>query len=621
MVDIETVIKIAVNGSKEILELTKKIVKEAVEENGANKKIAYPETAYELPIIFALFDKRIQTLADVLEIVEGLNVDDAITVENALTSGVTVVICCEVIEALKYLKEQPYKEPCRGFVPDAVIREMGVPLVDGTIVGVAVVVGKTGDKEKSVKIVRELQDKGLLSLLIGDIINEVKEDIRFGAGKRVVPLGEDATSVAHAFNLAFRAGLMFGGIKRGEKEKIMDYVRKKISAFVLALGELSDAVVAAGFGAVNFGMPVITNQNVPEIKGSLVVEQDLGKIASKALEVRNIKVEIVDIPIPISYGFAYLGERIRKADCYFEAGGAKTKTFFLVKTVEAEKINDHDIEVIGKDIGDMEEGSLIPLGIFVEVAGKKMQKDFEPVIEGRSEDFINAGEGLWQTGKRTLMWMRVSKDAVKKGFMLRHLGEILYAKIKNEFKEVVDKVKVSIISDEEKLLSLLEEVKKVYEERDKRMKGLTDESVDTFYTCLLCQSFAPNHVCIVTPERLGLCGAVSWLDAKAGYQLKPSGGNQPIKIGEAKDKEKGSWSEIDAKVKEDSHGKLEHVNVYSLMENPHTSCGCFECIVALVPEANGVMIVNREYNGDTPCGMRFSTLAGNIGGGIQTPGL
>jgi len=52
-----------------------------------------------------------------------------------------------------------------------------------------------------------------------------------------------------------------------------------------------------------------------------------------------------------------------------------------------------------------------------------------------------------------------------------------------------------------------------------------------------------------------------------------------------------------------------------------TSCGCFECIVAVLPETNGIMIVNREFTGMTPIGMTFSTMAGQVGGGIQTPGI
>lgn len=52
-----------------------------------------------------------------------------------------------------------------------------------------------------------------------------------------------------------------------------------------------------------------------------------------------------------------------------------------------------------------------------------------------------------------------------------------------------------------------------------------------------------------------------------------------------------------------------------------TACGCFECIVMLIPEANGVMIVSREDISMTPAGMTFSTLAGVAGGGLQTPGV
>ena len=60
--------------------------------------------------------------------------------------------------------------------------------------------------------------------------------------------------------------------------------------------------------------------------------------------------------------------------------------------------------------------------------------------------------------------------------------------------------------------------------------------------------------------------------------------------------------------------------MYSIMENPMTACGCFECIVMIVPEANGVMVVSREDPSMTPVGMTFSTLAGVAGGGLQTPG-
>ena len=150
---------------------------------------------------------------------------------------------------------------------------------------------------------------------------------------------------------------------------------------------------------------------------------------------------------------------------------------------------------------------------------------------------------------------------------------------------------------------------------------MTDESVDTFYSCLLCQSFAPNHVCVITPERLGLCGAYNWLDGKAAYEIDPTGPNQPLVKGECIDPVRGQWKNINEYVYANSKQTIERFNAYSMLEDPMTSCGCFEAIVAVLPECNGVMIVNREFPGDTPAGMKFSTLAGNTGGGQQTPGF
>jgi CO dehydrogenase/acetyl-CoA synthase delta subunit len=150
---------------------------------------------------------------------------------------------------------------------------------------------------------------------------------------------------------------------------------------------------------------------------------------------------------------------------------------------------------------------------------------------------------------------------------------------------------------------------------------MTDESVDVFYSCLLCQSFAPNHVCIITPERLGLCGAYNWLDGKAAYEIDETGANQPVKKQQCYNAVKGAWEGVNNYVFLNSHKAIENLNLYSIMEHPMTSCGCFEAICAYVPECNGIMIVNREFPGDTPVGMTFSTLAGNVGGGQQIPGF
>ncbi len=190
-----------------------------------------------------------------------------------------------------------------------------------------------------------------------------------------------------------------------------------------------------------------------------------------------------------------------------------------------------------------------------------------------------------------------------------------------EYSAIMDKVQVKLYTKQQDVEKLLPEAKKSYSERDERLKGMIDESVDTFYSCTLCQSFAPNHVCIITPERLGLCGAYSWLDGKVSYEITPTGPNQPVLKGEVLDLKLGQWKNINDFVYTKSNKMIDKVSMYSLMSNPQSSCGCFECIVAIIPEANGVMIVHRDYSGMTPCGMTFTTLAGSVGGGVQTPGF
>ncbi|MBC8412133.1 CO dehydrogenase/CO-methylating acetyl-CoA synthase complex subunit beta, partial [bacterium] len=352
------------------------------------------------------------------------------------------------------------------------------------------------------------------------------------------------------------------------------------------------------------------------------VEFDHTKIVQRAFEVRGLKVTVAKPPIPVAYGPAFEGERIRKEDMFIEFGGQRTPAFEWVRTKELEEIEDGKVTIVGTDVEErFAKGGMMPLAIVLDVAGRKMQKDFEAIIERKFHHNINEAQGLWHMGQRDIMWMRISNQAQKDGITLEHFGIIHATMTKNRFKSIIDKVQVTIYVDEADVLRLQDEARGVYKERDHRLQGLNDESVDTFYSCLLCQSFAPSHVCVISPERLGLCGAYNWLDTKAAFEIDPTGGNQPIKKGEAMDAKSGRWAGVDEYLKASTAGAVESLNLYTIMDNPMTSCGCFECIVAIVPEANGIMLVQRGHTGMTPVGMKFSTLAGTVGGGMQSPGF
>ncbi|HBH3805407.1 CO dehydrogenase/CO-methylating acetyl-CoA synthase complex subunit beta [Clostridioides difficile] len=614
-------------GSEQALGAAQAMLAEAIEKNGKEYKVAFPDTAYSLPCIYAATGQKMNTLGDLegaLEVVKSL-INRTHLLEHAFNAGLATALAAEVIEALKYsTMDAPYSEPCAGHITDPIIRSLGVPLVTGDIPGVAVVLGECPDAESAAKVIKDYQSKGLLTFLVGKVIDQaIEAGVKMGLELRVIPLGYDVTSVIHVVSVAVRAALIFGGLTPGDLNGLLEYTANRVPAFVNAFGPLSELVVSAGAGAIALGFPVITDQTVLEVPMNLLTQKDYDKIVATSLEARGIKIKVTEIPIPVSFAAAFEGERIRKSDMFAEFGGNRTEAWELVVKKEATEVEDHKIEIIGPNIDEVDADGVLrlPLAVIVKIAGKNMQEDFEPVLERRFHYFLNYIEGVMHVGQRDMAWVRISKDAFDKGFRLEHIGEVLYAKMLDEFESVVDKCEITIITDAEKVSELKGEAIAKYNARDERLASLVDESVDTFYSCNLCQSFAPAHVCVVTPERLGLCGAVSWLDAKATKELDPTGPCQPIEKGECLDDRTGVWNSVNETVNQISQGAVESVTLYSILEDPMTSCGCFECICGIMPEANGFVVVNREFASVTPVGMTFGELASMTGGGVQTPGF
>jgi acetyl-CoA synthase len=507
--------------------------------------------------------------------------------------------------------------------------------VDGRIAGIAVILGPAKDADQAVKLIRDFQSKSIVSILVGGVngntLKKQLEDknIELGLDNYIVPMGEDYLSAIYAVNWAIRAPLMYGGLKSGQWEDILKYMQQKVPAFVVLLSHVDEVIVATGLGVLAMGFPIISDLEVPNLGKidttlyeALVTEQNYDLIVGKCIEVRGLKVKVANIDLPVSYAAAFEGERVRKEQLYAEFGGKSSLAFEYLSMKKMDEVQDGKFELIGPDIDQMEKSSKsLPLALIVEVAGRKMQKDFEPILERQIHRFVNYCMGLMHVGQRDMNWIRISKDAFSKGFRMRHFAVVLHAMLHQEYSAIVDKVQGKFYTRQQDVEKLLAVANKTFIERDERLGGMTDESVDTFYSCLLCQSFAPNHVCIITPERLGLCGAYSWLDGKASFEITPTGPNQPIEKGKVIDQKLGQWEAINDFVKQKSNKTIETVSMYSLMEAPQSSCGCFECILAIIPEVNGVMVVNRDYSGMTPCGMSFTTLAGSVGGGVQTPGF
>jgi acetyl-CoA synthase len=652
---LEVLVQLGTKGADAVLALTRQTLEKA----GKDTAVGFPETNYFLPIIYGLFNAEVKTVGDCMPILaaaEGLNKN--ITPANgfsipgalgpALNKGCATLVAIEMLTALLTATKQ-HPKGGSGFIPDKILRQLGIQLVDGRIAGVAVILGPAKDADSAEKLVRDFQTNSIVCLLCGSapanpgasdkaggsangttFAQQLEEKgVQTGLNNYIVPLGDDYLSAIYAVNFAIRAPLIYGGFKPGQWQGIADYVQKRVPAFIVLLSHVDEIIVAAGLGALAFGVPIITDLDVPQLPKidttlyeALVTEKDYKKLVSKCLLTRGIKVKVAQINVPVAYAAAFEGERVRKEQLFAEFGGKASASFEFLTSKNIEDIEDGKVEVIGPDIDNMGKGvKSLPLAIIVEVAGRKMQKDFEPILERQIHRFVNYAQGIMHIGQREMNWIRISQEAFNKGFRLKHVGVILHGMIHQEYSAIVDKIQVKIYTKQADVDKLLAQAKKAYDQRDERILGMTDESVDAFYSCTLCQSFAPNHVCMISAERLGLCGAYSWLDGKASYEINPTGPNQPVEKGKLIDQKLGQWKNINDYVYEKSNKTIEKMSMYSLLDSPQSSCGCFECIVAVVPEANGVMIVNRDFSGMTPVGMTFTTLAGSVGGGVQTPGF
>ncbi|MHC5037059.1 MAG: acetyl-CoA decarbonylase/synthase complex subunit alpha/beta [Planctomycetota bacterium] len=643
----------AIRGAHKIVNRAEEAFKKAKEEHGPDKPVEFPNTAYFLPVVYGNTGIEVRTVGDLEQVVQrSKSLLPPVPEKNVwvpylghtLDAGMATLFADEVIEIVKYLQDPlPYvvAENCPdegnfwlGAADDVIMRKRGIEFVDGSAPGFAACVGACPTSQIAKDIALELQEKNLYIFLAGDtngvtMSDQLREEgVQLGWETRLVPFGRDITSAIYALGFATRAAMSFGGVQPGDFTRILKYNKNRIFAFVLAFGEIDDEKYAQAAGAINYGFPAIADTPIPEIlpTGVCTYEHVVAPvphrdIVQKAIEVRGLKVQITKVPIPVPYGPAFEGERIRKDDMCCQMGGNKSPAFEFVQMKDMSEVTDGKVDVIGQDIGDVKPGSAIPLGIVAEVAGREMQADFEPILERWIHTFINEAHGIFHMGQRDINWIRVSNEAKDAGVTFADFGKILHAKFHSDFGKISDKVQVKVYTNEEDVIREREIARATYRARDERLGKMTDEETDTFYSCTLCQSFAPNHVCVITPERTGLCGAYNWFDGKAAFKIDPTGPNQPVKKGDVIDPVKGQWAAINEFVHEKSRKALERFNAYSIMEDPMTSCGCFECIAAILPLTNGIMTVNREFAEMTPCGMKFSTLAGTVGGGQQIPGF
>jgi len=651
------IISAVIRGAHKIVNNASQKLDDAIAKYGPQQEIGFPDTAYFLPIIYSLMGMPVKNLKDAKGVMDRcIEMLPPVPAEKhhlpylgpGLDAGLATLFAEEIFEAIRIL-EQPdfylYSEDIIdkssqniwvGPANDIILRKRGVEFVDGSAPGFAAIVGSAPSVEEACALAHEYQTKNLYVFIAArDIEGKtsfaeqlVEGGMQIGWPTRLVPFGPDISAAVFALGFACRAAMAFGGIKPGAALKNLIYNKDRVFAFVNALSEIPDEWYANAAGAINWGFPTITTQDIPQVLPTgictyehVVSNVPFKEIGPKSIEVRGLKVVITEVPIPVAFGPAFEGERVRKDELRSQCGGGKTLAVEWVTSKRMDEVEDGKVELIGPDLDSVKEGGALPLAILVEVAGRNFQADFEPILERQIHHLVNYVQGIMHMGQRDIAWYRFGKSAVEKGFRLEHIGKLLHAKFHQDFGAVFDKVQIKLFTEKEKVEEIANQARKVYSERDARVEGMTDETTDIFYSCTLCQSFAPTHVCVVSPERTGLCGAYNWMDCKASNEINPTGPNQPVAKGECTDERYGQFAGVNEFVQKASRQAINSVSFYSLLVDPMTTCGCCECIAAILPMCNGVMTVHRDYTGETPCGMKFTTLAGTAGGGLQSPGF
>ena len=498
---------------------------------------------------------------------------------------------------------------------DAEVRHQGIGFIDGSISGYVLLMGD--DAIAASTIIEPLTQRKVVVFVTEDILTAALRE----AGQ---PLGWNSGIVPFDLQCALgfiaRMAQIFGNAD--SPEDALRYARQRLPGITLLLGEPTPDRLTLAQAATPLGCPLLSNADLPasvetwEISAEYLPAiggVDLSDIVQIGIEERGLQINVPIPELPVAYSSDFSGQVVHDEAC-----GACLAGVELTET--GEKIIDGQIMVVGPDLDSGLSGNQ-SYAMLVEISGREMQPDFEPVLERQIETMINDVDGVVHRGQRTMVTLRVTQKAIDKGLRLHHLGKILHTRYHNEFGNILSRVQITFFTEPAQIQIIAERAQAIYEQRDKRLTSLTDEDVDTFYTCNLCQTIAAGHLCIISPEHPGVCGAVDWMDARAAVNIRPVGPNKAVKKSGLIDANLGQWESVNQIVQQESGGVLTAYSLYSMLQDPGSACGDFECITAMLPISNGVMVMEHTYDGMTPSGLDWTMLYEIVRAGAPVPGF
>ncbi len=168
--------------------------------------------------------------------------------------------------------------------------------------------------------------------------------------------------------------------------------------------------------------------------------------------------------LPVKVGPGSNPGIILRSDTFMEMGNPEVgSSAFLLWTDSPSLISDGRITLIGPDIPESA-GASLPFGQVLLLGGKDLGEGDHQKLE-HIQFVADQVEGYMIRSVSQLIWSRVSKEAVEKGFRFETLGRALMAIYKSEMPKVQSMEIIFVTSGKEDLLPLDDigtQVKKIY---------------------------------------------------------------------------------------------------------------------------------------------------------------
>jgi acetyl-CoA decarbonylase/synthase complex subunit beta len=419
-------------------------------------------------------------------------------------------------------------------------------------------------------------------------------------------------------NTVARHGFVYGRIPFGDSHALGHFIEEFAPGLLICRGQMDDLELTLSLAAMKMGVPAIVPPDYPFPLGRQMRIDTLQEMDGVLAAFPNIH-RLLDLPEVRRLPDYVAPEHAKEA---FEAStvwGSTQESFYILRKGIVESPG---VTVIGKPSG--------PMSVILTAEAEPLSAFDRRYIETRAARILSMIRGVLaktQDGRLVVALAEGTDLAPER------IGETMIAAIRHEFPKIC-KIYVEIIYDRQRLSKLVESIRSEQDARHREIASATEENIDEFATCVGCSPFAPDHVCILTPERPPQCSRAYETVRTGAFYGYDDMSNIHHRIlharinsfgvcakGDAIDPIAGEWSGVNEAVSRLTGGRIARVQLHSLKEAPHTGCSCFQLVMFETDKPRpGIGIMNRGYKGSAPDGRTWGDLHYALSG-KQTPGM